>query len=131
MKILQICTYSVNNYIIGKFFERVFSPRNPSHQQKSGTHGSAFCRFQLRFGYFAFYSFFCVVVFFNSGTVGNGFADTIAPADIERFETALFDYFDTEHPEIITTMETGEKMSDEFIAKLREILSSFLNVFTL
>ncbi|MBE6884023.1 MAG: F0F1 ATP synthase subunit alpha [Ruminococcaceae bacterium] len=60
--------------------------------------------------------------------VGNGFADTVAPADIERFETALFEYFDIECPGIMAELETGNRMSDEFITSLREKISLFLTV---
>ncbi|MBQ2755147.1 MAG: F0F1 ATP synthase subunit alpha [Oscillospiraceae bacterium] len=63
--------------------------------------------------------------------VGNGFADKIAPTDIERFEEALFRYFDKNCADIMEELETGSKMSDELIEKLREQLGCFTANLTL
>jgi len=61
--------------------------------------------------------------------VGDGFADEVPPEDVERFETALFEYFDNECPELAATLATGKKMSEETLAELRTCLRAFADAF--
>ena len=57
--------------------------------------------------------------------VGDGFADKIQPEQMELFETKLFEYFDSEQPELMAVLETGKKMDEQTLELLRERLGEF------
>ena len=57
--------------------------------------------------------------------VGDGFADKIQPEQMELFETKLFEYFDSEQPELMDLLETGKKMDEQTLGLLRGKLGEF------
>ena len=57
--------------------------------------------------------------------VGDGFADKIQPEQMELFETKLFEYFDSEQPELMDLLETGKKMDEQTLELLRGKLGEF------
>ena len=57
--------------------------------------------------------------------VSEGFASDVPVDEIEKFETALYNYFETERRDIAETLATGKRMDREFIEKLRAALKEF------
>ena len=54
--------------------------------------------------------------------VSEGFASGVAPEDMADFESAVYAHMSIDHPELIRTLESGEKMSAETLCALREAL---------
>ncbi len=57
--------------------------------------------------------------------VGNGYANGIAPAQIENFEKALLSHFSHEEPELMKLLESGAKLRDDGITALKGALEKF------
>jgi F-type H+-transporting ATPase subunit alpha len=57
--------------------------------------------------------------------VSEGFAKGVAPDDMEDFEKRLYETFDREHPDIMSVLMKGDKMSPEFESKLKAALEQF------
>jgi len=57
--------------------------------------------------------------------VSEGFASSVPIEEMEKFESALYDYFDTERKDIAETLATGKRMEKEFAEKLRNALKEF------
>ncbi|MBW1601465.1 F0F1 ATP synthase subunit alpha [Streptomyces sp. JJ66] len=59
----------------------------------------------------------------------NGLMDEVPVADIRRFEKELLDFLHHEHKDLMTSIREGAKMSDDTLAKLREVVDSFKRQF--
>ena len=56
----------------------------------------------------------------------NGFLDKIPTARVTEFEKALLPYFSANHADILSTIKTEGKLSDETDKKIRSALTEFL-----
>lgn len=59
----------------------------------------------------------------------NGFLDAIKTTDVTRFEEAFMTEIRNKHQDILTSISTEKKISDETNAKLKEILGAFVKAF--
>ncbi|WP_431781264.1 F0F1 ATP synthase subunit alpha [Streptomyces chumphonensis] len=59
----------------------------------------------------------------------NGLMDVVPVADVRRFEKELLDFLHREHKDLMTGIREGAKMSDDTLAKLREVVESFKKQF--
>jgi F-type H+-transporting ATPase subunit alpha len=57
--------------------------------------------------------------------VSEGYADGIAPDDMEKFEKELYRYFRTEKAELAQKIKNAKKFDDELKNSLKEALSEF------
>ncbi len=55
--------------------------------------------------------------------VSEGFADHVAPEDMEQYEEKLYAYMEARQPELTAVLAEGDKMSPETISALREALA--------
>lgn len=55
----------------------------------------------------------------------NGYLDKIAVSDVTRFETAFISDMHANHSDIMDTIAKEAKLSDETIAKLKEVIGNF------
>ncbi len=56
--------------------------------------------------------------------VSEGFADHVDPGDMEQYEAQLYSYMEHRQPELVKTLQTGEKMSAETVEALRQALEA-------
>ena len=59
----------------------------------------------------------------------NGFIDTIAVSDVNRFEAALLSEVRAKHGDILKEIRTSKALSDEIAAKLKEVIGAFVKTF--
>ncbi|MBP5155454.1 MAG: F0F1 ATP synthase subunit alpha, partial [Clostridia bacterium] len=57
--------------------------------------------------------------------VSEGFASSVPIEETEKFESSLYEYFETERKDIAETLATGKRMDKEFTEKLRNALKDF------
>ncbi|WP_340557951.1 F0F1 ATP synthase subunit alpha [Streptomyces sp. GSL17-111] len=81
----------------------------------------------LKQGQYAPYPTEDQVVSIWAGT--NGLMDVVPVADVRRFEKELLDFMHREHKDLMTGIREGAKMSDDTLAKLREVVESFKKQF--
>ncbi|GAA4683736.1 F0F1 ATP synthase subunit alpha [Streptomyces chumphonensis] len=81
----------------------------------------------LKQGQYAPYPTEDQVVSIWAGT--NGLMDVVPVADVRRFEKELLDFLHREHKDLMTGIREGAKMSDDTLAKLREVVESFKKQF--
>ena len=55
----------------------------------------------------------------------NGFADEVDISRMQEWEAALLRYMSTSHPDVMKTLATGDKISDELAAKLKTDIEAF------
>jgi F-type H+-transporting ATPase subunit alpha len=55
----------------------------------------------------------------------NGFADEVDIDRMQEWEAALLRYMSTSHPDVMKTLATGDKISDELAAKLKTDIEAF------
>ena len=60
--------------------------------------------------------------------VTNGFADDVEPDNITVFEDKLYEYFDANHKDLMTSLQTD--YSDEIIENLKSSLEKFKGVYS-
>lgn len=59
----------------------------------------------------------------------NGYLDKIEKTNVTRFEAALLDEVQSKHPEILESIRTEQKVTDETKDKLKAVLDEFVKVF--
>lgn len=59
----------------------------------------------------------------------NGFLDAIKTTDVTRFEEAFMTEIRNKHQDILTSISTEKKISDDTNAKLKDILGAFVKAF--
>ncbi len=57
--------------------------------------------------------------------VSEGYADSVAPEAISRFEQELFPYFEAEHAELVAVLKTGKKMDHAVMDDVKKALTAF------
>lgn len=57
--------------------------------------------------------------------ISEGFSDDVPVESISDFEEELYKYFDTQHSDIMSVLEKGDKLSKEALAEIKEALSEF------
>ncbi len=62
-----------------------------------------------------------------AGTTGN--LDSVAVADIRRFESEFIDFLGRERKEIMTTISETKVLEDETVAKLQTAIDDFKKIF--
>jgi len=62
--------------------------------------------------------------------VTNGFLDDIPVESTRKFESEYHTYIERNHTDIIKTVETGEKLTEDIIKKMREATDEFKKIFT-
>jgi len=55
----------------------------------------------------------------------NGFADEVDIDRMQEWETALLRYMSTSHPDVMKTLATGDKISDDLASKLKTDIEAF------
>ena len=60
----------------------------------------------------------------------NGYLDGIATGDVTRFEEQFLADMRTKNADVLTTIRTEEKLSDDTIGKLKSILEAFAKAFS-
>ncbi|WP_262694031.1 F0F1 ATP synthase subunit alpha [Kordiimonas aquimaris] len=60
----------------------------------------------------------------------NGFLDRIATADVTRFEEQFLTEVRAKHADVLKTIRSEQKLSDDTIAKLKSILETFTKSFS-
>ena len=60
----------------------------------------------------------------------NGFLDKVNVADIVRFEETFLSEMRSKHAEVLDTIRTEQKLSDDTTAKLKSILDAFTRAFS-
>ena len=58
--------------------------------------------------------------------VSEGFASRVEPSSMEKFESDLYLFFETEYPGLVKALETGNKMDDALTVQIKEALSAFV-----
>ena len=59
-----------------------------------------------------------------------GYLDKIATKEVTKFEEELLRKIKTSHAEILTTIKTEQKISDDIENKLKTIIADFVNTFS-
>ena len=54
-----------------------------------------------------------------------GFLDDLAPDDCRKFETGLYDFLDTRHPDTLVRVREEKKLDDSLTAALKEAIAEF------
>lgn len=62
--------------------------------------------------------------------VTNGFLDDIEVESTRKFESEYHNYIERNHPDIIKTIETGEKLTEDIIKKMRKATDEFKKIFS-
>ncbi len=62
--------------------------------------------------------------------VTNGFLDDIGVESVRKFESEYHTYIERNHPDIIKTVETGEKLTEDIIKKMRKATDEFKKIFS-
>lgn len=57
--------------------------------------------------------------------ISEGYSDDVSVENLPMFEEKLYKYFDTEYSELMSVLETGNKLNKENMDKLRKALSEF------
>ncbi len=57
--------------------------------------------------------------------VSEGFASSVPVEEMEKFETALYEYFEKERGDIAQTLATGKRMDRAFAEELKKALKEF------
>ena len=59
----------------------------------------------------------------------NGYLDTIAVADVKRFEKEVLEYFEIKHNDIFETIKKEKDLSPELIEKIKKAADEFILSF--
>lgn len=62
--------------------------------------------------------------------VTNGFLDDVAVESTRKFESEYHAYVERNHPDIIKTIETGEKLTEDIIKKMGKATDQFKKIFS-
>ena len=81
----------------------------------------------LKQGQYSPYSLERQVVSIWAGTTGK--LDSVAVADIRRFESELLDFIGREHKDVYSVISETRELSDDTVAKLESIVASFKSMF--
>ena len=81
----------------------------------------------LKQGQYSPYSLERQVVSIWAGTTGK--LDSVAVADIRRFESELLDFIGREHKDVFNVIAETRELSDDTVAKLETIVASFKGMF--
>ena len=81
----------------------------------------------LKQGQYSPYSLEREVVSIWAGTTGK--LDSVAVADIRRFESELLDFIGREHKDVYSVISETRELSDDTVAKLETIVASFKGMF--
>ncbi|MFM8447085.1 MAG: F0F1 ATP synthase subunit alpha [Candidatus Nanopelagicaceae bacterium] len=81
----------------------------------------------LKQGQYSPYSLERQVVSIWAGTTGK--LDSVAVADIRRFESELLDFIGREHKDVFNVISETRELSDDTLAKLETIVASFKGMF--
>ena len=81
----------------------------------------------LKQGQYSPYSLERQVVSIWAGTTGK--LDSVAVADIRRFESELLDFIGREHKDVYNVISETRELSDDTVAKLEGIVASFKGMF--
>ena len=81
----------------------------------------------LKQGQYSPYSLERQVVSIWAGTTGK--LDSVAVADIRRFESELLDFIGREHKDVYSVISETRELSDDTVAKLETIVTSFKAMF--
>ena len=81
----------------------------------------------LKQGQYSPYSLERQVVSIWAGTTGK--LDSVAVADIRRFEAELLDFIGREHKDVYNVISETRELSDDTVAKLESIVASFKGMF--
>ena len=81
----------------------------------------------LKQGQYSPYSLERQVVSIWAGTTGK--LDSVAVADIRRFESELLDFIGREHKDVFNVISETRELSDDTVAKLDAIVASFKGMF--
>jgi F-type H+-transporting ATPase subunit alpha len=81
----------------------------------------------LKQGQYSPYSLERQVVSIWAGTTGK--LDSVAVADIRRFESELLDFIGREHKDVYSVIAETRELSDDTVAKLETIVASFKGMF--
>jgi F-type H+-transporting ATPase subunit alpha len=81
----------------------------------------------LKQGQYSPYSLERQVVSIWAGTTGK--LDSVAVADIRRFEAELLDFIGREHKDVYNVISETRELSDDTVAKLETIVASFKGMF--
>ena len=81
----------------------------------------------LKQGQYSPYSLERQVVSIWAGTTGK--LDSVAVADIRRFESELLDFIGREHKDVYNVISETRELSDDTVAKLESIVASFKGMF--
>jgi F-type H+-transporting ATPase subunit alpha len=60
----------------------------------------------------------------------NGFLDAIAVSDVRSFETELYSFLETRHPEVLRTIAEKKQLDDQLRAALKSAVEEFARDFT-
>ena len=67
------------------------------------------------------------ILIVGAGTTGK--LDSVAVADIRRFEAELLDFIGREHKEVFNVISETRELSDDTVAKLESIIAKFKQMF--
>lgn len=81
----------------------------------------------LKQGQYSPYSLERQIVSIWAGTTGK--LDSVAVADIRRFESELLDFIGREHKDVYSVISETRELSDDTVAKLDAIVTSFKGMF--
>ena len=81
----------------------------------------------LKQGQYSPFSLERQVVSIWAGTTGK--LDSVAVADIRRFEAELLDYIGREHKDVFSVISETRELSDDTVAKLEKIVENFKTMF--
>jgi len=81
----------------------------------------------LKQGQYSPYSLERQIVSIWAGTTGK--LDSVAVADIRRFESELLDFIGREHKDVYSVISETRELSDDTVAKLETIVASFKGMF--
>ncbi|MBU3643229.1 MAG: F0F1 ATP synthase subunit alpha [Candidatus Nanopelagicaceae bacterium] len=81
----------------------------------------------LKQGQYSPYSLERQIVSIWAGTTGK--LDSVAVADIRRFESELLDFIGREHKDVYSVIAETRELSDDTVAKLESIVASFKGMF--
>lgn len=68
------------------------------------------------------------VLIIYAGT--NGFLDNLSESVLKKYETELFRFVDTNHPELLAELRTKRELTDDIRARLEAVLREFNDTFT-
>ena len=57
--------------------------------------------------------------------VSEGFADHVSSEDMEQYEEKLYAHMEYEHPELVSALETGNKLQGQVLENVRQALAAF------